>query len=145
MTKETYLVRIYSSILSNRMAFLIACILTAALLVDTSLARISNFLTSNAQGSILLGTFTIIVIAYIVGQYIIVENTTKKIKGINSRNMVSKVNKILGVSQYGISVLLIVIIFEIYVNSNYHTLGLTVICEMACAGYSARTQFRFCL
>lgn len=127
MNKKTYLVRIYSSMFSNKMAFLIACILTAILLVDTSLARISNFLSSNAQGSVLLSTFAFVVIAFIVGQYIILESTNKKMKGKNTGNMISKVNKILRACQYGISTFLIVIVFEIYVNSNYHTLGLTII------------------
>jgi hypothetical protein len=128
MANKPNLVNIYSSITSSRIVFVITCILTAALLIDTSLARISNFVTSNAQGSPLISIFTIIGIIYIVGQYIILEYTKKKINEINRKNMLSNVlSKILRGFQYSISVFLIVVIFEIFVNSNYHTLALTIV------------------
>ena len=128
MTKKTNFVSIYSSIISSRIVFVITCILTTALLIDTSLGRISNFISSNAQGSLLISTFTIIVITYIIGQYIILEYTNKKIKDINRKNMLSDVlSKTLRAFQYSISIFLIVVILGIFVNSNYHTLMLTII------------------
>ena len=128
MTKKTNFVSIYSSIISSRIVFVITCILTTVLLIDTSLGRISNFISSNAQGSLLISTFTIIVITYIIGQYIILEYTNKKIKDINRKNMLSDViSKTLRAFQYSISIFLIVVILGIFVNSNYHTLMLTII------------------
>ena len=128
MTKKTNFVSIYSSITSNKIVVVITCILTTALLLDTSLGRISNFITSNAQGSLIISTFTIIVITYIISHCIILEYTNKKIKDINSKNILSDVrNKPLRVFQYSISAFLIVVILDIFINSNYHTLMLIII------------------
>ena len=128
MTKKTNFVSIYSFITSSRIVFIITCILTITLLIDTSLGRISNFITSNAQGSLLISAFTIIVITYIVGHYIILEYTNKKIKDINRKNMIPNViSKTLRIFQYSISVFLIVVILDIFVKSNYHTLMLIII------------------
>ena len=128
MTKKTYFVNIFSSITSNRIVFIITCILTTTLLIDTSLGRISNFITSNAQGSVLMSTFTIIVITYIASHYIILESTNKKIKNINRKNILPDViSKTLKAFQYSISIFLIVVILDIFVNSSYHTLMLIII------------------
>jgi hypothetical protein len=128
MTKKTNFVSIYSSITSNKIVVVITCILTTVLLLDTSLGRISNFITSNAQGSLIISTFTIIVITYIISHCIILEYTNKKIKDINSKNILSDVrNKTLRVFQYSISAFLIVVILDIFINSNYHTLMLIII------------------
>ncbi len=124
MTKK---INFYSYITSSRIIFVITCILTIALLIDTSLGRISNFISSNAQGSLLISIFTIIVITYIIGQYIILEYTNKRIKDINRKNMLSNLSKIFRIFQYSISVFLIVVILEILANSNYHTITLTII------------------
>lgn|SRR5215207_942160 len=128
MTKKTNFVSIYSSITSNKIVVVITCILTTALLLDTSLGRISNFITSNAQCSLIISTFTIIVITYIISHCIILEYTNKKIKDINSKNILSDVrNKTLRAFQYSISAFLIVVILDIFINSNYHTLMLIII------------------
>src|SRR5688572_24180407 len=128
MTKKTNFVSIYPFITSSRIVFIITCILTTTLLIDTSLGRISNFITSNAQGSLLISAFTIIMITYIVGHYIILEHTNKKIKDINRKNMLPDViSKTLRIFQYSISVFLIVVILDIFVKSNYHTLMLIII------------------
>ncbi len=128
MMKKNNFVSIYSSITSSRIVFVITCILTTALLIDTSLGRISNFISSNAQGSLLISTFTIIVITNIVSQYIILEYTNKKIIDTNRKNMLSDlISKTLRIFQYSISVILIVVILDIFVNSNYHTITLTII------------------
>ena len=125
--KKNYVVSLYSYITSSRLIFVITCILTIALLIDTSLGRISNFISSNAQGSLLISTFTIIVVTYIIGQYIILEYTNKRIKDINRKNILSNLSKIFRIFQYIISVFLIVVILEIFANSNYHTITLTII------------------
>lgn len=128
MTKKTNFLSIYSSIISSRIVFVITCILTTVLLIDTSLGRISNFISSNAQGSFLISTFTMTVITYIVSQYIILEYTNKKIKDITRKNVFSDVtSKTLRGFQYSISVFLIVVLLEILFNSNYHTIMLTII------------------
>lgn len=128
MTKKTNFVSIYSSIISSRIVFFITCILTTTLLIDTSLGRISNFISSNAQGSILISTFTMIVITYIASQYIILEYTNKKINDIARKNVLSDVtSKTLRAFQYSISIFLIMTILEILFNSNYHTIMLTII------------------
>ena len=127
MMKKNYVVSLYSYITSSRLIFVITCILTIALLIDTSLGRISNFISSNAQGSLLISTFTIIVVTYIIGQYIILEYTNKRIKDINRKNILSNLSKIFRIFQYIISVFLIVVILEIFANSNYHTITLTII------------------
>src|SRR5215207_7966613 len=117
MTKKTNFVSIYSSITSNKIVVVITCILTTALLLDTSLGRISNFITSNAQCSLIISTFTIIVITYIISHCIILEYTNKKIKDINSKNILSDVrNKTLRAFQYSISAFLIVVILDILVK-----------------------------
>ena len=127
MMKKNYVVSLYSYITSSRLIFVITCILTITLLIDTSLGRISNFISSNAQGSLLISTFTIIVVTYIIGQYIILEYTHKRIKDINRKNILSNLSKIFRIFQYILSVLLIVVILEIFANSNYHTITLTII------------------
>lgn len=125
--KITKKINFYSYITSIRIIFVITCILTLALLIDTSLGRISNFISSNAQGSLLISIFTIIVMTYIVGQYLILEYTNKRIKDINRKNMLSNLSKIIRIFQYSIPVFLIVVILEIFANSNYHIITLTII------------------
>ncbi len=125
--KITKKINFYSYITSSRIIFVITCILTIALLIDTSLGRISNFISSNAQGSLLISIFTFIVITYIVGQYLILEYTNKRIKDINRKSMLSNLSKIFRIFQYSISVFLIVVILEILANSNYHIITLTII------------------
>ncbi len=125
--KITKKINFYSYITSSRIIFVITCILTIALLIDTSLGRISNFISSNAQGSLLISIFTIIVITYIVGQYLILEYTNKRIEDINRKSMLSNLSKIFRIFQYSISVFLIVVILEILANSNYHIITLTII------------------
>ncbi len=127
MMKKKYFVSLYSYITSSRLIFVITCILSIALLIDTSLGRISNFISSNTEGSLLINTFTVIVGTYIIGQYIILEYTNKRIKDIYRKNILSYLSKVFRIFQYIISVFLIVVILEIFANSNYHTITLTII------------------
>jgi hypothetical protein len=106
---------------STRSVFAITSILIAALLVDISLVKIYN-LAGTSITEILIATFVLIASTFVIGQYIIFGLANNRVKqskpGCTVSNMIHKSVRI---SQYCISGFVVMIMFEIFFTSRYHT------------------------
>ncbi len=119
---------LYPSIYSNRVIITFAIILLFALFIDSSLLKIYTFLNSIQNTDQQNLAFVFIVIAFVVGQYCILAVVRSRIKEIGApRVLINTVHKIVTISQYMLSLILLVIIAEIFLYSHYNTLLLILI------------------
>jgi hypothetical protein len=115
------------SISSRKLFYVIICILITALLIDSSLIKIYNFTTSTADASLEYAGFILLVVIFVIAQYIALAFTKSRIEKMKSNLILSPIHKIVTILQYGLSLLLIIIIFEISLASHYDTLILITI------------------
>lgn len=119
---------LYPPISSNRVIITFAVILLFALFIDGSLLKIYTFLNSIQNTDQQNLTFVFIVIAFVVGQYCILAVVRSRIKEIGApRILINTVHKFVTISQYILSLILLVIIAEIILYSHYNTLLLSLI------------------
>jgi len=119
---------VYQSISSNRIIIVFAVILLFALFVDSSLIKLYTFLNSIQNPDQQYFTFIFIAFVFVVGQYCILAVVRSRIKEIESTWVfLSTLHKIVTVSQYILSLLLLIIISEIFLYSHYNTILLILI------------------
>jgi hypothetical protein len=119
---------VYPLVSSNRIIFTFVGILLFALLIDSSLVKIYTFLNSILQTNQQYFIFILITFAFVAGQYYILGVVRSRIEEIESTwALLGTLHKIVSISQYILSLLLLIIIFEIFLNSYYNTLLLLMI------------------
>jgi uncharacterized membrane protein len=115
---------------NNKLIFLMVAVLVVALVLDTSLVRIYSY-SSNSQSlsDIRIGLFLAIAIAYVTGQYLLLEFVKKKSKEIRTKKQLHLkiIHRIVTIVQYVLTALLVVIISEMILTSSYSTLLLAVV------------------
>jgi len=105
-------------------------VLVVAMVLDTSLVRIYS-ISSNIQtlSNIRIGLFLAIAIAYVTGQYLLLEFVKKKSREIRTKKQLHLkiIHRTVTIVQYLLTALLVVIISEMILTSSYSTLLLAII------------------
>jgi hypothetical protein len=115
------------SILSNKIIFIVCLIVVIALIADASLARTSTLMSPNLvvkSGTIVV--FTLISIAYIVGQFMILRFVRSRSKEIHTRTNLRfyRTYRITMAVQIILSIILLFVILQLVVMSSYFILAL---------------------
>src|SRR5215211_1402229 len=112
-----------NSILSNKIIFVLSLAVVIALIADASLARTSDLLspTLGRKSATTLTIFTLISIAYFVGQFMIllfVRNRSKKIQGRTNQQFY-RTYKVTVAIQIALSIVLLFVILQLVTMSYY--------------------------
>jgi hypothetical protein len=140
---------------NNKLFFIIAAVLIATLLVDTALERISELIGASEMKTEIF--IVISVIAYGVGQFIILssvhEKTKKMLSGSGANNsfvsQIKRLHRIVLVMQFILSAILVSIIVLVIFESRYNTILITASTvisygfAIALAGLLARSFFKW--
>jgi hypothetical protein len=119
---------VFPSISSNKVLLIIFGILLFTLLVDSSLLKTYTFLNGIFLPDQQYFTLIIITFLFIIGQYFILSIVRIRIKKIESAwKLQHMVHNIVTISQYLLSLFLLIIILEIFFNSYYSTILLILI------------------
>src|SRR5690348_12269667 len=119
---------------SNQAAFVIISILIAGIVAETALVKISNYIGGNLSLStdFMVIVFIIIVSTFVVGQYFIFQFLKQRSTEIRNNNKFEIVfNSLLQIIQYGLSLLLILVILQLLSRSYYNTIMLTIITSLS--------------
>jgi hypothetical protein len=112
-----------NSILSNKIIFIVCIIVAIALIADASLARTSDLLspTLGRKSATTLAIFTLISIAYFVGQFIILLFVRKRSKEIHTRANVQfyRTYKATTAVQIALGIILLFVILQLVTVSYY--------------------------
>ena len=115
---------------NNKLIFIMVAVLVVAMVLDTSLVRIYS-ISSNIQtlSNIRIGLFLAIAIAYVTGQYLLLEFVKKKSREIRTKKQLHLkiIHRTVTIVQYLLTALLVVIISEMILTSSYSTLLLAII------------------
>jgi hypothetical protein len=116
------------SILSNKIMFILCMIVVIALIADSSLARTSDLLapTLGRKSVTTLAIFTLISIAYFVGQFMILLFVRNRSKEIPARANVRfyRPYKVTMAVQIALSIILLFVILQLVTTSSYFILDL---------------------
>jgi len=97
---------------NNKLIFLVVAVLVAALVLDTSLIRIYSF-SSNSQSlsDIRIGLFLAIAIAYVAGQYLLLEFVKKKTREIRTKEQLHLkiIHRVVTIVQYVLTALIVLL------------------------------------
>jgi MFS family permease len=117
-----------NSILSNKIIFIISMIVVIALIADASLARTSDLLSPilGRKSATTLTIFTLISIAYFIGQFMILLFVRNRIKKIHSRANLQfyRTYKVTMAVQIALSIILLSVILQLVTMSYYFILAL---------------------
>jgi hypothetical protein len=126
-----------NSILSNKVIFVVCVIVVVALITDASLARTVDLLstTLGRKSATTLTIFTLVSLAYFVGQFIILLFVRYRSKEIQARANVQfyKSYKITIAVQIALSVILLFIILQLVTVSYYFTAALVAMITISYA------------
>jgi hypothetical protein len=117
-----------NSILSNKTIFIVCTIVVIALIADASLARTSDLLSTGLgrKSATTLAIFTLISIAYLVGQFMIllfVRNRSKEIQA-KANTQFYRNYKVTMAVQIALSIILLIVILQLVTASYYFTAAL---------------------
>lgn len=108
---------------TNNAIFVVLCVLVAALTLEAALVK-----TYNLVGSATLSTFILITAAYVVGQYYILEFVGRKIEEMKAKRIFQiTVHRTVKVIQYLLSVILVLLILQMFLTSIYYTATLALV------------------
>src|SRR5215213_6622224 len=117
-----------NSILSNKIIFIVSMIVVIALIADASLARTSDLLSPilGRKSATTLTIFTLISIAYFIGQFMILLFVRNRIKKIHSRANLQfyRTYKVTMAVQIALSIILLSVILQLVTMSYYFILAL---------------------
>ena len=114
----------------NKLIFLIVVVLVALLVLDTSLVRIYSYASNNQSlSNTRIGLFLAILIAYVIGQYLLLEFVKRKSREIRTKQQlhIKMIHRIVTIAQYVLTALLVVISSEMIVTSTYSILLVAVV------------------
>src|SRR5918994_731950 len=115
------------SILSNKIIFIVCLIVAIAFITDASLARTSELLSPNlSRNSGIMAVFTLISVAYFVGQFMILGFVRYKSKEIHSRANMKFYSsyKVTMTVQIALSIILLSVILQLVAVSYYFIMAL---------------------
>ena len=115
---------------TNKLILLVVAVLVVAFVLDTSLIRIYSYSTnSQSLSNIRIGLFLVIVIAYITGQYLLLELVKKKSTEIRTKEQLHLkiIHRIVTIVQYVLTAIMVLIISEMIVTSAYSIFLVTVV------------------
>ena len=104
----------------NRIFVLISSLVIVSLVIDLLISNLSRAINIATSWSI--GSFIIITVVYITGQYFILRYVRGKSKSIRNRSaLITRLDRVVTLTQYIIMVLPIAVILQILTSSNYST------------------------
>src|SRR5215216_6359363 len=110
---------------SSKKFFVIISIVVSSLIIDISLSNISDIISVSTSWG--FSAFIAIAIVYAVGQYLILEFVKQKSNRIRMKSPhFNKLSTIITIVQYVLTVTIVFIILQIFVNSYYYTSMLTL-------------------
>jgi hypothetical protein len=115
------------SMLSNKIMFIVCLIVAVALVTDASLARTSELLSPNLSRNLgIMAVFTLISVAYFVGQFMILGFVRNKSKEIHSRANMQfyRSYKATAAVQIALSIILFFVILQLVAVSYYFIMAL---------------------
>jgi signal transduction histidine kinase len=105
---------------SNSIFFVTVSIVVSSLIIDISLSNISDLISVSTGWGFF--AFVAIAIVYAVGQYLILEFVKQKSKRIRVKSPhINKLSTIITIVQYVLTVTIVFVILQIFVNSYYYT------------------------
>ena len=112
----------FISKLGSRSVFIIISFIIVALIIDTSIIKISGFTTDRTSPSLNITIFTVMVVVYAVGQYLILGFVKSKINEIisNKQLHLNVIHKVVSITQYAVIVILVSIILQMIITSGYN-------------------------
>jgi hypothetical protein len=124
---EKVLLYLSHSIMSNKIIIIVCLIVAFALIADASLARTSELLSPNlSRKSDVMTVFTLISVAYFVGQFMILGFVRYKTKEIHSQAYMQfyRTYKVTTAAQLALSIILLLVILQLLVTSYYFIMAL---------------------
>jgi hypothetical protein len=112
----------FISKLGSRSVFIIISFIIVALIIDTSIIKISGFTTDRTSPSLNITIFTVMVVVYAVGQYLILGFVKSKINEIisNKQLHLNAIHKVVSITQYAVIAILVSIILQMIITSGYN-------------------------
>jgi hypothetical protein len=111
---------------NNKIILVIMSIVIAALVVDTSLIKISNLLSNQSYYGWRISLFIVIAAVYMVGQYLVLGFVRQKSKEIRiEAPYLNIINKIVAIAQCVLTAIILLVILQIVVMSRYNVATLT--------------------
>ena len=106
---------------SNIGIVVITSIIIIALIIDTSAINLSHFISDQPFPNLDLAIFTVIVLCCMVGQYLILGFINRKSKenSVGEQPKLKLIQKVVFVSQYSLTAILVFIILQMIVTSGY--------------------------
>ena len=114
---------------SNKSTFIVILIIIIAILIDTSITNIYRFIPSQPSSILNIAIFTVMIIVYAVGQYIILEFVKSKSKKIRSSEQLRLkiIHKMVSIVQYLLIASLVFVTLQMIVTSEYSVAILTTV------------------
>jgi signal transduction histidine kinase len=109
---------------STRKFFIIIAIVVSSLIIDSSLSNISDIISVSTSWG--FSAFIAVVIAYAVGQYLVLEFVKQRSMGIRSKSLhFNRLSIVVTIVQYVLIAIIVFVILQIFLNSYYYTSMLT--------------------
>lgn len=123
------------STLGNKLILGVIPVIIVALTLDTSILRISSFLTSQYLSYWRIFAFTLVVIIYVIGQLVVLRYVKQKSRSIRADESLrlGLVRKVVTICQYALSTIIVFISLEVLLISYYHTDALLACLVVSCS------------
>src|ERR671913_1590339 len=109
---------------STRKFFIVISIVVSSLIIDSSLSNISDIISVSTSWG--FSAFIAVVIAYAVGQYLVLEFVKQRSIGIRSKSPhFNRLSIVVTIVQYVLTAIIVFVILQIFLNSYYYTSMLT--------------------
>jgi hypothetical protein len=111
----------FISKLGSKTIFIIIFLIIVALIIDTSIIKLARFSIDQSSNSSIT-IFTLLVVIYATGQYLILEFVKRKINEIKAsgRLHLDVIHKVVSTIQYAVIAILVFIILQMTVTSSYN-------------------------
>jgi nitrogen-specific signal transduction histidine kinase len=121
--KNKYMLSSYSK--KNYKIFTVVCFLVFALLIDTLIGNVPDFLQDRIVSGPGIALFVMIAASYVAGQYFILQFIKQKTKDIRSRSIqLNTTHRIVTAVQYTLIAIFVFVILEILITNQYHITSL---------------------
>ena len=111
-----------------------------ALIVDTFFLKVYDLYSKDPTSSLRIFVFIIISLIYCIGQYVLlkfVKFESKEIRVLKTRMQISVLHNIVTIVQYFLTAILVYVILQIAITSQYNTVSIsiatTISCMLACS------------
>ena len=113
----------------SRSVFIVIPFMIIAVIIDTSIIKISGFTTDRISPSLGIAIFTVMAVVYTVGQYLILGFVKSKINEIisNKQLHLNVIHKVVSITQYAVIAILVSIILQMIITSGYNIFLVSVV------------------